>query len=458
MTIFTKRISRLSVGAANDIPIPIITSIASPISSMSRDIQIDSTNDNINNNINNSMNININSNNSGSNSSDSNSNISNNDNNNNNNINKSQLLLQSQLQLKLQLSNIRAQDHTIYLLDDVVDGLWVLSNGTQRWYPGRITAVNSNGTYSVKYLDGDVHEEKKITEIRHSKNSKLSTARSFKNLHSGRHDTDTSREISESSTRPSGTMSTVSNFGTNDIISSRNSSTDSGSASSPYYSFYNPIDFSTMESGILHTNLNTNICTSTSANDTRLCLFQRKSSFRSSVSSTPRLSGLLEDRGGGERGGRGVNDGIKIVSQAQRALVGPVLLSSDARQNAHKQSNNILEDIIPLKNNSNNNHNSNHNNNHSNHSYNPITICKPIKGLEAAAEKLLKSTDKDRIIQPDSFTPKESPRSAPFLGEIKKPLSWESDGSGSSGESDGQTFAIPSVFPTPRSERKVEGK
>ena len=34
------------------------------------------------------------------------------------------------LQLQLQLSHIRHQDMT-FILDDVVDGLWVLANGTQ---------------------------------------------------------------------------------------------------------------------------------------------------------------------------------------------------------------------------------------------------------------------------------------------------------------------------------------
>ena len=337
------------------------------------------------------------------------------------------------LQLQLQLSNLRQQDPTSFLLDDVVDGLWILSNGTQRWYPGRINAVNSNGTYSVKYLDGDVHQEKIISEIRHSKNSKLSTSRSVRNLHGSGPDNYTSRDRSETSARPSGTMSTASNFCMNDIPSSRNSSTDSGSAPSPYFSFYNlPYD---------GTDATATCYSSTAANDSRLTLFPRKPSFRSSVSSTPRLSGLLEDRGA-----RGSIEGIKIVSQAQRALVGPVLLSSDAGQNATRQqmlerSNNLSEDVLASK----------------NKNQSPM-LCKPIRGLEAAAEKLLQTTDKDRIIQPDCQTPTESPRPAPFLGEIRKPVSWESNGSGSSGDSDGQTFAIPSVFPTPRSERKVDGK
>ena len=79
-------------------------------------------------------------------------------------------------------------------------------------------------------------------------------------------------------------------------------------------------------------------------------------------------------------------------------------------------------------------------------------------GREKKRTEDMQTTDKDRIIQPDCQTPTESPRPAPFLGEVRKPVSWESNGSGSSGDSDGQTFAIPSVFPTPRSERKVDGK
>ena len=373
MTIFTKRISRLSAGIATDI------SATPSAASVLREIQAN----------------------------------------------------KGKLQLQLQLSNLRHQDPTSFLLDDVVDGLWILANGTQRWYPGRINAVNANGTYAVKYLDGDVHEEKILAEIRHSKNSKLSTARSVRNLHGSGQDNYTSRDRSETSARPSGTLSIASNFCMNDIPSSRNSSMDSGSAPSPYFSFYNPP----------YDGTDATSHSSTAANDSRLSLFPRKPSFRSSVSSTPRLSGLLEDRGG-----RGTNEGIKIVSQAQRALVGPVLLSSDAGQNISRQqmadrSNNLSEDFLAIR----------------NQNHHPV-LCRPIRGLEAAAEKLLQTTDKDRIIQPDCQTPTESPRPAPFLGEIRKPLSWESNGSGSSGDSDGQTFAIPSVFPTPRSERKVDGK
>ena len=66
----------------------------------------------------------------------------------------------------------------LYVIDDLVDGLCKLSNGTQRWYPGRITSTNMDGTYSLRYLDGDVHTNKESNEIRFSKNVKLSSARS----------------------------------------------------------------------------------------------------------------------------------------------------------------------------------------------------------------------------------------------------------------------------------------
>ena len=66
----------------------------------------------------------------------------------------------------------------VYAVEDAVDGQHMLSNGTQRWYPGRITAAHSDGTYSLTYLDGDVHTNKDPSEIRPTKNSKLSSLRS----------------------------------------------------------------------------------------------------------------------------------------------------------------------------------------------------------------------------------------------------------------------------------------
>jgi hypothetical protein len=54
-------------------------------------------------------------------------------------------------------------------LDDLVDGLVTLANGTSRWYPGKIVAVNLDDTYDIKYSDGDYNSGKHIDEIRFTK-------------------------------------------------------------------------------------------------------------------------------------------------------------------------------------------------------------------------------------------------------------------------------------------------
>lgn len=64
-----------------------------------------------------------------------------------------------------------------YMMEEAVDGHYKLGNGTMRWYPGRITGINSDGTYTLTYLDGDVHPNKEPSEIRQTKNWKLSSAR-----------------------------------------------------------------------------------------------------------------------------------------------------------------------------------------------------------------------------------------------------------------------------------------
>jgi hypothetical protein len=126
---------------------------------------------------------------------------------------------------KLELSGIKQQEIAPFSLNDVVDGLFILSNGTQRWYPGeilyiriyvytyicmfidedictclfmctnlssylylymhifkkihfcnfslsisgKITQINADSTYSIEYTDGDIHFNKVIHEIRLSK-------------------------------------------------------------------------------------------------------------------------------------------------------------------------------------------------------------------------------------------------------------------------------------------------
>lgn len=49
---------------------------------------------------------------------------------------------------------------------DIVDGQCHLSNGSSRWFPGKITTVNADGTFEVTFNDGDVHKSKVRTEIR----------------------------------------------------------------------------------------------------------------------------------------------------------------------------------------------------------------------------------------------------------------------------------------------------
>lgn len=52
-------------------------------------------------------------------------------------------------------------EHT-FKVGDVVDGQW--TDG--RWYPGRIGAVNSDGTFRVNYNDGDVSKRLSSAKVR----------------------------------------------------------------------------------------------------------------------------------------------------------------------------------------------------------------------------------------------------------------------------------------------------
>ena len=49
-----------------------------------------------------------------------------------------------------------------FKVGDAVDGQW--TNG--RWYPGRIGAVNADGTFRVNYNDGDVSKSLPSTKVR----------------------------------------------------------------------------------------------------------------------------------------------------------------------------------------------------------------------------------------------------------------------------------------------------
>jgi hypothetical protein len=88
-------------------------------------------------------------------------------------------------ELKLLLNDIKKKD-SVFVIEDPVDGQCSLGNGAQRWYPGKISQANIDGTYTILYLDGDIHENKARNEIRHSKSISLSTARSTARRTSGR--------------------------------------------------------------------------------------------------------------------------------------------------------------------------------------------------------------------------------------------------------------------------------
>lgn len=58
----------------------------------------------------------------------------------------------------------------IYNIGDLVDGMCTLPNGTQRWYPGKITNIDmDHNTYTIQFDDGDVAEGKPVTELRPTK-------------------------------------------------------------------------------------------------------------------------------------------------------------------------------------------------------------------------------------------------------------------------------------------------
>jgi hypothetical protein len=52
-----------------------------------------------------------------------------------------------------------------FSLNDEVDALCTTANGAQRWFPGKVTSVNKDGTYEVTCKDGDILI-KKAAEVR----------------------------------------------------------------------------------------------------------------------------------------------------------------------------------------------------------------------------------------------------------------------------------------------------
>lgn len=340
----------------------------------------------------------------------------------------------AKLQLQLQLSNIRQQD-ALFSVGDAVDGLWILGNGTQRWYPGRISLVGADGTYSVEYMDGDVHEGKHFSEIRHSKNSKLSTARSNKNLHSDRGsqrdaDKERLRDKGGEFNQQQGTSRdlTIDCMGVTlipspNVESSRNSSIDS-----PH--FFSFCSTGEAQSDSQHPFLNA---------DSRPSLYKRPSSR--SVSSTPCLAGLKERENSFNRSLKDSKCGpvqvpSLILETGCRSAEGsrPSLRSSAAR--VTKRDTPFIKSVKTAR------------------------IDSGVRVHDTADFSTCVSKELERLSE-SVPTLEPSPRAAPFLGQPqvhrRSSKSEDSGCSADSAESDGQTFAIPSVFPTPRSERKVDG-
>lgn len=358
--------------------------------------------------------------------------------------------------LQLHLSNIMQQGLS-YQIDDVVDGLWVLANGTQRWYPGRISAVNKDGTYEVKYLDGDVHKDKKSSEIRHSKNSKLSTARSNRNLDSER---ERDRERDRDRIRPTHDilvepqqralrlqMPGVGSGTASGVASNVMSSRDSGADSPHYFSFSNVYDLP-----------NSDNFQTFNSSDVRPCLYKRPSSR--SISSTPRLTGVREGLSS-----RALNKDPKVKAQA----VVPTIALEKREMSLYLDEDTApltvtapLTGSTPTKIDSGDGEIEGRGGGKSDKEGNkPSVIPTPLDlGIMIQLTEFSKSVNK-KLESLNSRPLVQGPDRAPFLTVHPQRPSFKSDDSGCSGdsnESDGQTFAIPSVFPTPRTERRVEGE
>ena len=85
---------------------------------------------------------------------------------------------------------------SVYQVNDSVDGLFTVTNGTQRWYPGKITAVNADGTYDITYNDGDREKSKHISAVRRSKTVVADT--SPRSAHKSVHTSDTQGTVKNS--------------------------------------------------------------------------------------------------------------------------------------------------------------------------------------------------------------------------------------------------------------------
>ena len=338
------------------------------------------------------------------------------------------------LRLQLQLSGIRQQDIS-FVVDDTVDGMCILPNGTQRWYPGRISLVNFDGTYSVKFMDGDVHDNKIASEIRHTKNSKLSSARSNKNIYSSsdshshiplQSNQDTSRAVSiESSPKSTCTGFPNASSTSTGMHPTSASARNLGLESHGLMSFANCPDTLSMDGNSY----------STSNGDARPSIYRHPSSRTNDINGTPRLTGLIEKSP--------IRTSIKENIMIKSPRMHVPTIAFECRGAAQRTLSALL--AVP-------------------------NMKRPDTGCNVTI--LAKSSDSDQGIKSPGSTTSQTllnqvevevvSRRAPFLGQRPSHRkSWKSEDSRCSAdsyESDGQTFTIPSVFPTPRTERKADGE
>ena len=56
-----------------------------------------------------------------------------------------------------------------YLIDDSVDALCVVQNGSKRWYPGKVIKANFDGTFNILFNDGELRKAVNVEDMRRTK-------------------------------------------------------------------------------------------------------------------------------------------------------------------------------------------------------------------------------------------------------------------------------------------------
>eukprot|EP01031_Cornospumella_fuschlensis_P034513 gene34513-41788_t len=56
-----------------------------------------------------------------------------------------------------------------FRIGDEIDALYVLPNGTKRWFPGKVTGINEDLTFSILFDDGDIVPRQVAGDLRHTK-------------------------------------------------------------------------------------------------------------------------------------------------------------------------------------------------------------------------------------------------------------------------------------------------